>query len=149
MMENKSLFNPKLMSRLDATQVGRIGEHLVTSMIAGYGYNVHHADGNGYDILAMIPKTRGKVIRIDVKTRKSAEGNRQFSIRKGKTTAFREYESDKCDLFALVCLEDQSVTFKKCSDYEGKNFIYLNAQSHKTTDPHESWVGVLETLDIG
>ena len=50
-------------------------------------------------------------IRVDVKTVKAADKPRTYSIRKGKTTTFREYEAGDCDLFALVCLEDQSIVF--------------------------------------
>ena len=137
-MSSRALFNPELMEPLDATQVGRIGEHLVAAMLAGYGYEVHHTAANGYDLLVMLPDDAG-VIRIDVKTKKAATGARQYNIRKGKTTTFREYEAGTCDVFALVCLEDTSVTFEKCDDYDGKNAIYLNRLVHKDTCPHRAW----------
>ena len=137
-MNSKPLFNPNLMDPLDATQVGRIGEHLVAAVVAGYGYEVHHTAGSGYDLLVMLPDDSG-VIRVDVKTKKAATGARLYSIRKGKTTTFREYEAGDCDIFALVCLEDMSVTFEKCADYDGKNSIYLNRLIHRDTCPHTAW----------
>jgi len=137
-MNSKPLFNPNLMDSLDATQVGRIGEHLVAAVVAGYGYEVHHTAGSGYDLLVMLPEDDG-VVRVDVKTKKAATGARLYSIRKGKTTTFREYEAGDCDIFALVCLEDMSVTFEKCADYDGKNSIYLNRLLHKDTCPYTAW----------
>lgn len=146
-MNSRSLFNPNLMTPLDATQVGRIGEHLVAAMLAGYGYEVHHTAGSGYDLLVMLPNDTG-VIRVDVKTKKAATGARLFSIRKGKTTTFREYEAGVCDVFALVCLEDTSVTFEKCDDYAGRNSIYLNRLEHQATCPHTAWQRVHERSTI-
>lgn len=137
-MTAKTLFNPDFMTDLDATQIGRIGEHLVAAILAGFGYEVHHTAGAGYDLLVMLPGDEG-VIRVDVKTKKAATGARLYSIRKGKTTTFREYKAGNCDVFALVCLEDMSVTFEMCSDYDGKNSIYLNREEHVETCPHSAW----------
>ena len=137
-MTSKTLFNPKLMMNLDATQVGRIGEYLVAAVLSGYGYEVHHTSGTGYDLLVMLPNNAG-TIRVDVKTKKAATGARLYSIRKGKTTTFREYEAGDCDIFALVCLEDMSVTFRKCESYDGKNSIYINSLVHQKTCPYTAW----------
>jgi len=137
-MTAKTLFNPDFMTDLDATQIGRIGEHLVAAILAGFGYEVHHTAGAGYDLLVMLPGDEG-IIRVDVKTKKAATGARLYSIRKGKTTTFREYKAGNCDVFALVCLEDMSVTFEMCSDYDGKNSIYLNREEHVETCPHSAW----------
>lgn len=142
-MTQMSLFNPDHMDPLDATQVGRVGEYLVAAMLSGYGYDVHHTSSNGYDLLVMLPEDKG-IIRVDVKTKKAATGSRLFSIRKGKTTTFREYEAGSCDVFALVCLEDTSVTFEKCRDYDGKNSIYLNRQTHQDTCPFTAWNTVIK-----
>lgn len=138
MMTNKSLFDPSLMNNLDATQIGRIGEHLVAAMLGGYGYEVHHTAGNGYDLLVMLPDEAGTV-RVDVKTKKAATNARQFSIRKGKTTTYREYEAGLCDVFALVCLEDTSITFEKSDNYCGKTGIYLNGSEHNSICPYSAW----------
>ena len=126
------------MNDLDASQVGKIGEYLVAAVLSGYGYDVHHANGKGYDLLVMLPDNDG-VIRVDVKTKKAATGARLFNIRKGKTTTFREYEAGLCDVFALVCLEDMSVSFERCSDYDGKNAIYINRLTHQGTCPYTAW----------
>jgi len=138
MMKTDSLFDPNRMNSLDASQVGRIGEHLVAAMLAGYGHEVHHTAGNGYDLLVMLPDT-SDTIRVDVKTKKAATNARRFNIKKGKTTTFREYEAGICDVFALVCLEDTSVTFEKCDDYVGKSGIYLNGRTHRGTCPYSAW----------
>ena len=137
-MNPKILFNPNLMSKLDATQVGRIGEYLVAAILSGYGYEVHHTAGSGYDLLVMLPDNAG-TLRVDVKTKKAATGARLYSIRKGKTTTFREYEAGGCDVFALVCLEDMSVAFEKCDDYDGKKSIYINRLIHQETCPYSTW----------
>ena len=79
-------------------------------------------------------------IRVDVKTIKAADRPRQYSIRRGKTTTFREYSAGDCDLFALVCLEDQSILFDRCDKYHGKSSIYINRDTHRNTCPHESWL---------
>lgn len=132
-----NLFDPSRMDNLDASQIGTVGEYLVAAVIAGYGYEVHHTRCNGYDLLVMRP---GKdPIRVDVKTMKHADKPRQWSIRRGKTTTFREYEAGDCDIFALVCLEDQSIVFDRCEKYDGKGFIYINRNRHSATCPHESW----------
>jgi len=137
-MNSSTLFDPSLMTPLDCSQVGRIGEHLVTAILSGYGYEVHHTAGSGYDLLVMLPDQKG-VIRVDVKTKKAATGARLYNIKKGKTTTFREYESGVCDVFALVCLEDTSVTFEKCDNYDGKTSIYLNRVAHQETCPYTAW----------
>ena len=86
-MSFKPLFDPSLMNPLDATQVGRIGEHLVAAIVSGYGYEVHHTAGSGYDLLVMLPEDAG-VIRVDVKTKKAATGARLYSIGKVRLPRF-------------------------------------------------------------
>lgn len=147
-MTAKTIFNPSLMTNLDATQVGRIGEYLVAAILSGYGYEVHHTAGNGYDLLVMLPENAG-TIRVDVKTKKAATGARLYSIRKGKTTTFREYEAGICDVFALVCLEDMSVSFEKCNDYDGKKSIYINRLLHQETCPYSTWQSSIEDTVVG
>lgn len=137
-MNSKTLFNPDLMDDLNATQIGRIGEYLVAAMLGGYGNEVHHTPGKGYDLLVM-PSDDTGVVRVNVKTKKAAKGGRRYSIRKGKTTRFRAYKADDCDIFALVCLEDMSVTFEECSNYDGKGTIYLNTTAHKQAEPYTKW----------
>ena len=135
------------MSNLDATQVGRIGEYLVAAILSGYGYEVHHTAGSGYDLLVMLPNNDG-TIRVDVKTKKAATGARLYSIRKGKTTTFREYEAGGCDVFALVCLEDMSVAFERCDNYDGKNSIYINRLIHQETCPYSTWQSSIEPIAV-
>lgn len=139
----KPLFNPKRMKNLDATQVGAIGENLVASILAGYGYEVVRTNGKGYDLIVMPPSSHRAnayyPILVDVKTKASADGQRIFNIKKGKKTNYRDYDSSDCDLFALVCLEDMSVVFRKCDEFEGKRSIYLNSEEHKQIDPYVSW----------
>ena len=137
-LTSRAYFNPERMTDLDSSQVGTVGEFFVASILAGYGLEVHHTKSNGYDLLVCLPD--GKVMRVDVKTKKAATGSRQFSIKKGKTTTFREYETGDCDIFALVCLEDMSVVFERCEDYDGKNSIYINRDVHRESCPYESWV---------
>ena len=136
-LTSRAYFNPERMTNLDSSQVGTVGEFFVASILAGYGLEVHHTKSNGYDLLVCLPD--GKVVRVDVKTKKAATGARLYSIRKGKTTTFREYEAGQCDVFALVCLEDMSITFQMCSDHDGKNSIYLNREEHVDTCPHTAW----------
>ena len=138
----KALFAADRMDNLDASQVGTIGEYLVAAVIAGYGYEVHHTKCNGYDLLVMRPG-EAPPIRVDVKTVKAADKPRTYSIRKGKTTTFREYEAGDCDLFALVCLEDQSIVFDRCDKYDGKTSIYINRDKHRYACPHRSWQSAL------
>jgi len=139
-----SLFAPERMSTLDASQVGTVGEYLVAAIVSGYGYEVHHTKCNGYDLLVMIPNRAP--IRIDVKTLRSSGANRTYSIRKGKTTTFRDYSAGDCDLFALVCLEDMSVLFDRCDKYDGKSSVYINRHQHKNTCPHQSWVDSIASI---
>jgi hypothetical protein len=137
----KALFAPERMDDLDSSQIGTVGEYLVAAVIAGYGYEVHHTKCNGYDLLVM--RDGADPIRVDVKTVKAANKPRTYSIRKGKTTTFREYEAGDCDLFALVCLEDQSIVFDRCDKYDGKSSIYINRDKHRDTCSHRSWQSAL------
>lgn len=134
-----SLFNPSLMQNLDATQVGTVGEYFVASVLGGFGYEVIHSPAKGFDLLVLPADERTDPIRVDVKTKSSSTGGRNYSIRRGKTTTFREYSSGACDLFALVCLEDMSIAFVPCDDYDGKSSIYINPEKHKAVSPYESW----------
>lgn len=131
-----TLFDPSRMKELNSTDVGTVGEYFVASVLGGYGLEVTKADASGYDLLII---EEGKPIRVDVKTMASDKGHRHWAIAKGKTGSFRDYDADGCDIFALVCLEDQSLAFEKCENYEGKRHIYLNADKHKETDPYQSW----------
>ena len=135
---SNDLFSANRMDSLDASQTGTVGEYLVAAVLAGYGHEVHHTKCNGYDLLVMHPDRNP--IRVDVKTIKAADRPRQYCIRRGKTTTFREYSAGDCDLFALVCLEDQSILFDRCDKYHGKSSIYINRDTHRNTCPHESWL---------
>jgi len=139
-------FNPELMRSLDATHIGTIGEYFVASVLGGYGYEVIHAAGKGYDLLVMPVGHGDHPIRVDVKTKSHDDGHRVFSIKKGKTTTFRGYESGSCDLFALLCLEDMSLSFDLCEDFDGKGSLYLNREAHKRVDPYDSWRGAVQRL---
>jgi hypothetical protein len=139
-------FNPELMKALDATHIGTIGEYFVASVLGGYGYEVIHAAGKGYDLLVMDVDHADHPIRVDVKTKSHDDGHRVFSIKKGKTTTFRGYESKSCDLFALLCLEDMSLSFDLCEDFDGKGSLYLNREVHRGTDPYDSWRGAVQRL---
>ena len=136
-----TMFDIQKMSEMDSTKIGFVGENLVASILGGFGCEVSHASGQGYD-LVVIKNEEGKVtpIRIDVKTATSASRQRTFHIAKGKSQpGFRDYEAGNCDLFALLCLEDLSLVFKKCSDYHGKRTIYINTSEHINTDCYDSW----------
>lgn len=134
----RQYFDPARMEKLDAGQVGSIGEYFVASLLSGYGYEVHHTKTNGYDLLAVVPGLR-EYVRVDVKTQKNADKPRNFRIWKGKNTTIRDYEVGDCDIFALVCLEDMSVMFTPCELYDGKKNVYVNREEHIQTDPYESW----------
>lgn len=138
-----SIFNSHRMGNLDATQIGNIGENFVASVLGGFGYDVIRNNGKGYDLIVMPPERNGvnhtHPILVDVKTKASSEGPRIFNIKKGKKTAYRDYDSSGCDLFALVCLEDMSLVFRRCDEFEGKRSIYINAEEHKEVDPYLSW----------
>lgn len=136
-IQNHSLFCPERMQSLDATHIGEIGEYFVASVLGGFGYEVIKANGKGYDLIVM---DGDKAVRVDVKTKASKDGSRIFNIKKGKTTAYRDYDPSGCDVFALVCLEDLSLIFHPCEVYAGKRSIYINTVVHSTTDPYESWL---------
>ena len=130
------------MENLDATQIGEVGEHFVTSVLGGFGLEVFKTNGKGYDLIVM--NEPNPPIRVDVKTKSSIEGQRIYSIKKGKKTNYRDFDPQACDIFALVCLEDLSLTFHRSEDYQGKRSIYVNADEHSTTDPYESWVAATQ-----
>lgn len=143
---NSTVFSPERMQNLTATHVGEVGEFLVASILGGFGFEVVKTNGKGYDLIVM-PRSEGqRPIRVDVKTKASSEGPRIFNIKKGKKTTYRDYDPSDCDVFALVCLEDLSLTFKKCSEFAGKRSIYLNRDEHKATDPYASWVDSLTAI---
>lgn len=125
------------MINLDASQIGEIGEHFVASVIGGFGYQVFKTNAKGFDLLVMSEDTP---IRVDVKTKSSLEGQRIYNIKKGKTRKWKDFDPKVCDVFALVCLEDLSLTFHKAEDYAGKRSIYVNSKKHSSTDPYESWL---------
>ena len=131
-----NLYKPERMENLDATQIGEVGEHFVASVLGGYGLEVFKTNGKGFDLLVMGEEP----IRVDVKTKSSLDGQRIYNIKKGKKTNYRDFNPQACDIFALVCLEDLSLSFHRSEDYAGKRSIYLNAEKHSATDPYESWV---------
>lgn len=136
------MFDIQRMSNMDSTKIGFVGENLVASILGGFGCEVSHASGQGYDLVVIAKDKKGnaKPIRIDVKTATQANRKRVFHIAKGKSQpGFRDYEAGNCDLFALLCLEDLSLVFKKCDDYHGKRSIYINRQEHSDTDTYDSW----------
>lgn len=142
------MFDPTRMQNLDATQVGTIGEYLVASIVGGFGYEVIHSPAKGFDLLVLPPDERSMPVRVDVKTKSTSNSQRTYSIRRGKTTTFRDYEAGACDLFALVCLEEMAISFVPCEDYDGKGTIYINPNAHRATDPYESWVKALSATEL-
>jgi hypothetical protein len=138
--QKDTLFKPTRMKDLNSTDVGTIGEYFVASILGGFGLEVTKADASGYDLLVI---QEGRPIRIDVKTTATDKRRRHWGIAKGKTGFFRDYEATGCDVFALLCLEDQSLSFESCKDYEGKRSISLSAKTHKSTDPYLSWLAVV------
>ena len=132
--KNIKLFCPERMKSLEATEVGNVGEHLVASILGGYGLEVIKANGKGYDLLVVEGNTS---TRIDVKTR-SAGGDINFYIGKGKTTAYRDFSNENVDMFAFVCLETLSIIFRPSKDYVGKRTAYVPV-SQRDVDPYESW----------
>jgi hypothetical protein len=136
------LYKSDRMENLDATQIGEVGEHFVTSVLGGFGLEVFKTNGKGYDLIVM--NEPNAPIRVDVKTKSSLEGQRIYNIKKGKKTNYRDFDPQACDIFALVCLEDLSISFHRSEDYAGKRSIYINADEHSTTDPYESWVAATQ-----
>lgn len=139
---NPPLYDTTRMDNLTSSQIGKIGEYLTASVLGGYGLEVYMTDGKGFDILVM----GDEAIRVDVKTTRSLSRSGGFHIKKGKTTAFRDFDPQDCDVFALVCLEDSSLSFHRAEDHAGKRKIYLNADTHRATDPYESWVTTVAAL---
>jgi hypothetical protein len=135
-----SLYRSERMEGLDATQIGEVGEHFVASVLGGFGLEVFKTNGKGFDLLVM----GDNPIRVDVKTKSSLDGQRIYNIKKGKTTNYRDFNPRACDIFALVCLEDLSLSFHRSEDYAGKRSIYVNAKAHSATDPYESWVSATD-----
>jgi hypothetical protein len=137
------------MTNLDATQIGTVGEFFVASVLGGYGYEVIHSPAKGFDLLVLPADERSDPIRIDVKTKSASSGQRTYSIRRGKTTTFREYQAGACDLFALVCLEDMAIAFVPCKNYDKKSTIYINPEKHRAIDPYKSWLQAINgELDL-
>lgn len=137
------MFNVAKMNEMSGTQIGTVGENFVASVLGGFGCEVSHAVGQGYDLVVLDKHSDGstKPIRIDVKTATSASKQRNFHIGKGKSyPGFRPYEAGGCDLFALLCLEDMSLVFQKCAAYVGKKSIYINPTKHTNTDAYDSWI---------
>lgn len=134
--QKDTLFDPTRMKELNSSDVGTVGEYFVASILGGYGLEVTKADVSAYDLLVLHD---GRPIRVDVKTIASDKNYRYWGIAKGKTGSVRDYESDGCDVFALVCLEDQALSFEKCDKYKGKRTIYVNSKTHKQTDSFASW----------
>lgn len=144
-----TMFDVSKMNEMDSTQVGTVGENFVASVLGGFGCEVSHATGQGYDLVVLEKHNDGstKPIRIDVKTARSASKQRNFHIGKGKShPGFRDYEAGSCDLFALLCLEDMSLVFKKCETYVGKKSIYINPLEHNSTDSYDSWMEATRDL---
>jgi len=137
MIPTHNLFNPNLMDGMDATHVGEVGEFLVASVLAGFGHEVAKTNGKGYDLIVM---DGHRTVRVDVKTKATKDGARIFNIKKGKKTTYRDYDPSDCDVFALLCLEDLSLTFQPCKVYAGKRSIYLNREAHMKADPYLSWL---------
>jgi len=135
-----SLYRAERMENLDATQIGEVGEHFVVSVLGGFGLEVYKTNAKGFDLLVL----GDKPIRVDVKTKSSLEGQRIYNIKKGKKTNYRDFNPQACDIFALVCLEDLSLSFHRSEDYAGKRSIYVNADRHSATDPYESWVSATD-----
>lgn len=135
-----SLYRSERMEGLDATQIGEVGEHFVASVLGGFGLEVFKTNGKGFDLLVM----GDNPIRVDVKTKSSLDGQRIYNIKKGKKTNYRDFNPQACDIFALVCLEDLSLSFHRSEDYAGKRSIYVNAKAHSATDPYESWVSATD-----
>jgi hypothetical protein len=136
------LYQSDRMENLDASQIGEVGEHFVTSVLGGFGLEVFKTNGKGYDLIVM--NEPYAPIRVDVKTKSSLEGQRIYNIKKGKKTNYRDFDPQACDIFALVCLEDLSISFHRSEDYAGKRSIYVNADEHSATDPYESWVAATQ-----
>lgn len=130
------LFNISRMASLTSSHIGDVGEHLVASLLGGYGYEVVHSRAAGHDIVAFYQDT---AIRVNVKTTMKDSGGRNFMIAKGKSSGFRDYDGSNCDVFALLCLEDLSLSFARCEDYIGKRAIYIPSKQHKETDSYDSW----------
>lgn len=137
------LFSPQRMQNLDATQVGDVGEHLVASIVGGYGYEVVKANGKGYDLLTL---HEGKPIRIDVKTRSKRTNAMVFYVGKGKTTAYRDFTNDNVDMFAFVCLDPLKLVFKPSEQYVGKRSVYVPVEEWATVDPYQSWEEALTSI---
>jgi len=135
-----SLYRSERMEGLDATQIGEIGEYFVASVLGGFGLEVFKTNGKGFDLLVM----GDNPIRVDVKTKSSLDGQRIYNIKKGKKTNYRDFNPQACDIFALVCLEDLSLSFHRSEDYAGKRSIYVNAKAHSATDPYESWLSATD-----
>ena len=108
-MTTKILFNPDLMSDLDATQVGRIGEYLVAAILSGYGYEFI-TQPEVATFASNVADNAGS-IRVDVKAKKAATGAQLYSIRKVKPLRLEITEAGGCDVFALM-YEDMSVAFE-------------------------------------
>ena len=138
--QKDTLFKATRMRDLNSSDVGTIGEYFVASILGGFGLEVTKADASGYDLLVI---DEGRPVRIDVKTTTTDKKRRMWGIAKGKTGFFRDYDAKNCDVFALLCLEDQALTFERCKDYEGKRSIYLSAETHKSIDPYKSWLAVV------
>ena len=135
-----SLYRSERMEGLDATQIGEVGEYFVASVLGDFGLEVFKTNGKGFDLLVM----GDNPIRVDVKTKSSLDGQRIYNIKKGKKTNYRDFNPQACDIFALVCLEDLSLSFHRSEDYAGKRSIYVNAKAHSATDPYESWVSATD-----
>jgi hypothetical protein len=138
-------FDPVMFKNLEATQVGTVGEYFVASILGGFGYEVFKVAGSGFDILVSDVKT-GDMTRVNVKTKVADKGSRSFSVQKGKTTTFRPYDGSHCDLFALLCLEDQSLCFTPVDEHLGKSSIYINRKEHRAVDPYTSWMEALSKV---
>lgn len=141
--QNTNLFNPERMQNMDPTQVGDVGEHLVASIVGGYGYEVVKANGKGYDLLTL---HEGKPIRIDVKTRSRHTPAMTFYVGKGKTTAYRDFTNENVDMFAFICLETLKLVFKPSADYIGLRSAYVPVSEWKDSDPYESWEQALSAI---
>jgi len=119
-------------SELNVNQVGTAGEYLVTTMLLIAGYDAHRVDTVGYDIILMLED--GTAVRIDVKTKVELQDYYQFTIKKGKKTNFRGYESSDCDLLAFVCLEQAVVKFVSADSCVGKSAYSITKDQFEATD---------------
>lgn len=127
-------FDPSRMKGLGATQIGRVGEYFVASILGGYGHDVIPACMDGYDLLVFF---QGVPIRVDVKTA-TASDRPMFNVGKGKTTTFRAFSNDNVDLFAFLRLDTLQLVFRPSYLYVGKRTVRLPVKDWDV-DPYDSW----------